>query len=128
MKSLNGSGIDHDVVKNLVLLTHLKMGCQVQFISSPPPPPPHSKNPCALHRDIHFFRVRPDPNYFAGSEFIPRIGNRLILIKKTLLNLVLRSRSQSRSNRNYLRPGAGAGAGAEIIFLINISYSQFGGC
>ena len=36
-------------------------------------------------------------------------------------NSVLRSRSRSQ---NYLRPGAGA----EIIFLINISYSQFGGC
>ena len=33
-------------------------------------------------------------------------------------------RSRSRWSRNYLRPGAGAG----IIFLINISCSQFGGC
>ena len=32
-------------------------------------------------------------------------------------------RSRSRWSRNYLRPGAGA----EIIHLINISYSQFGG-
>ena len=39
---------------------------------------------------------------------------------------VLRSQSRSRSrwSQNYWRPGAGA----EIIFLINISYSQFGGC
>ena len=41
---------------------------------------------------------------------------------------VLRSRSRSRSrswwSRNYLRPGAGA----EIVFLINIYCSQFGGC
>ena len=32
-------------------------------------------------------------------------------------------RSRSRWNRNYLRPGAGA----EIVFLINIYFSQFGG-
>ena len=33
-------------------------------------------------------------------------------------------RSRSRWIRNYLRPGAGA----EIKFLVNIFYSQFGGC
>ena len=37
---------------------------------------------------------------------------------------------QSRWSQNYLRPGARARAiaGVEIIFLINIFCSQFGGC